>query len=77
MSEHKVHAKDLCWSVGTIYDPRELPGVSTIGSGVDGVLLPYSTRGGSAHPSASLPSPFIFAQEGILSVPYLALASQP
>jgi hypothetical protein len=38
MSEHKVHAKDLCWSVGTIYDPRELPGVSTIGSGVDGVL---------------------------------------
>jgi hypothetical protein len=26
--------KDPCWSVGTIYDPRELPGVSTIGPGI-------------------------------------------
>jgi hypothetical protein len=26
-----VRTKDLCWSVGTIYDPRELPGVSTAG----------------------------------------------
>jgi hypothetical protein len=33
MSEDKVRIKDLCWSVGTIYDPRELPGVSTAGSG--------------------------------------------
>jgi hypothetical protein len=31
MSEDKVCAKDSCWSVGTIYDPRELPGVSTTG----------------------------------------------
>jgi hypothetical protein len=38
MSEDKVCTKDLCWSVGTIYDPRELPGVSTAGPGVDGVL---------------------------------------
>jgi hypothetical protein len=38
ISEDKLHTKDSCWSVGTIYDPRELPGVSTIGSGVDGVL---------------------------------------
>jgi hypothetical protein len=37
-SEDKVHTKDPCWSVGTIYDPRELPGVSTAGPGVDGVL---------------------------------------
>jgi hypothetical protein len=29
--EDKVHTKDSCWSVRTIYDPRELPGVSTIG----------------------------------------------
>jgi hypothetical protein len=29
MSEDKVRTKDLCWSVGTIYDPRELSGVST------------------------------------------------
>jgi hypothetical protein len=33
-----VHTKDSCWSVGTINDPRELPGVSTanqeIGRGV-------------------------------------------
>jgi hypothetical protein len=38
MSEDKVRIKDLCWLVGTIYDPRELPGVSTAGPGVDGVL---------------------------------------
>jgi hypothetical protein len=30
--------KNSCWSVGTIYDLRELPGVSTVGPGVDGVL---------------------------------------
>jgi hypothetical protein len=33
-----VHTKDLCWSMGMIYDPRGLPGVSTAGLGVDGVL---------------------------------------
>jgi hypothetical protein len=31
MSEDKVRTKDSCWSVGTIYDPSELPGVSTAG----------------------------------------------
>jgi hypothetical protein len=35
-----VCTKDMCWFVGTIYDPRELPGVSTtgprIGRGVTG-----------------------------------------
>jgi hypothetical protein len=35
MSENKVRTKDSCWSVGTIYDPRGLPGV---GLGVDGML---------------------------------------
>jgi hypothetical protein len=34
MSEDKVHTKDSCWSVGTIYDPRELLGVSTAGLGI-------------------------------------------
>jgi hypothetical protein len=29
-----VRTKDPCWSVGTIYDPRELPGVSIIGPGI-------------------------------------------
>jgi hypothetical protein len=38
MSEDKVRTKDSCWFVGTIYDPRELLGVSTTGLGVDGVL---------------------------------------
>jgi hypothetical protein len=38
MSEDKVRPKELCWSVGTIYDPRELPGVSTVGPGMNGVL---------------------------------------
>jgi hypothetical protein len=33
-----VRIKDSCWSVGTIYDPKELLGVSTTGPGVDGVL---------------------------------------
>jgi hypothetical protein len=34
MSEYKVCTKDLYWSVGTIYDPRELPEVSTAGLGI-------------------------------------------
>jgi hypothetical protein len=34
MSEDKVRTKDPCWSVGTIYDPNELPGVSTAGPGI-------------------------------------------
>jgi hypothetical protein len=29
-----VCTKDSCWSVGTIYDPRELSGVSTAGPGI-------------------------------------------
>jgi hypothetical protein len=29
-----VHTKDSCWSVGTIYDLRELPGVSTACPGI-------------------------------------------
>jgi hypothetical protein len=39
-SEDKLRTKDLCRSVavGMVYDPRRLPGVSTAGSGVDGVL---------------------------------------
>jgi hypothetical protein len=46
MSEDKVRTKDSCWSVGTIYDLRELPGVSTaslgIGRGVTGGVRYYS-----------------------------------
>jgi hypothetical protein len=38
MSGDKVCTKDSCWSVGTIYDPREIPRVSTAGPGVDEVL---------------------------------------
>jgi hypothetical protein len=38
-----VRTKDPCWSVGAIYDTRELSGVSTagpgIGRGVTGVYL--------------------------------------
>ena len=29
-----MRTKDSCWSVGTIYDPSELPGVSTTGLGI-------------------------------------------
>jgi hypothetical protein len=38
MSENKVCTKDLCWSMGMIYDLRELSGVSTAGPEIDGVL---------------------------------------
>jgi hypothetical protein len=34
MSEDEVHTKGLCWSMETIYDPRELSGVSTAGPGI-------------------------------------------
>jgi hypothetical protein len=34
MSEDKVRTKDSCWFVGTIYDLRELPGVSMTGPGI-------------------------------------------
>jgi hypothetical protein len=33
-----VRTKDLCWSMRTIYDPREPLGVSTVSLGVVGVL---------------------------------------
>jgi hypothetical protein len=43
MSEDKVRTKDSCWFVGTIYDPRELPGVSTAGPGIGrGVTMMHS-----------------------------------
>jgi hypothetical protein len=38
MSEDKVRTKDSCWSMGTIYDPRELPGVSTTGPGIGRIV---------------------------------------
>jgi hypothetical protein len=45
MSEDKVCIKDSCWSVGTIYDPRELPWVSTAGPGIGrGVTGRYRPR---------------------------------
>jgi hypothetical protein len=34
ISKDKVCTKNSCWSVGTIYDARELPGVSTAGPGI-------------------------------------------
>jgi hypothetical protein len=34
MGEDKVRTKDSCWSVGTIYDPSKLPGVSTVDPGI-------------------------------------------
>ena len=34
VSEDKVRTKDSWLSVGTIYDPRELPGVSTASPGI-------------------------------------------
>jgi hypothetical protein len=34
MSEDKVRTKDSCWSVVTIYDPSELPGVNPVDPGI-------------------------------------------
>jgi hypothetical protein len=41
-----VCTKDLCWSVGTIYDPSELPGVIPLVQGLDGVLQVVSVPRG-------------------------------
>jgi hypothetical protein len=30
MSEDKVRTKDSCWSIGMIYDPKELPEIPLI-----------------------------------------------
>jgi hypothetical protein len=38
MGKDKVRTKDSCWSVGTIYDPRELLGVSTTSLEVERLL---------------------------------------
>jgi hypothetical protein len=55
MSEDKVRTKDSSWSMETIYDPRELPRVSTtgteIGWGVTGVTGPHGSGFGSYFPS--------------------------
>jgi hypothetical protein len=40
-----VRTKDSCWSVGTIYDPRELPGVSTAGPGIGRGVTPAPPSG--------------------------------
>jgi hypothetical protein len=46
LSEDKVCTKDTCWSLGTIYDPRELPGVSTASPGIGrGVTALWWCRG--------------------------------
>jgi hypothetical protein len=38
MCEDKVRTKDSCWSVGMVYDPSGLLGVSIVSPGVDRVL---------------------------------------
>jgi hypothetical protein len=38
MSENKLRTKYSCWSIGMIYGPRGLPGVSIAGPRVDKVL---------------------------------------
>jgi hypothetical protein len=45
MSEDKVCTKDPCWSMGTLYDSRELLGVSVTNSRVDGVLQSWFDLG--------------------------------
>jgi hypothetical protein len=47
MSDDKVCTKDPCWSVGTIYDPRELPGVNTTDRGIGRGVT--ATSGAPSH----------------------------
>jgi hypothetical protein len=42
MSEDRVCTKDPCWSVGTIYDPRELFGVSIASPGIGRGVTMYA-----------------------------------
>jgi hypothetical protein len=35
ISKDKVRTIDSCWSIRIIYDPRELPGVSTTGPRIE------------------------------------------
>jgi hypothetical protein len=50
LSEDKVRTKGSCWSVGTIYDPRELPGVSTAGPEIGrGVTYMYEYNENTAR----------------------------
>jgi hypothetical protein len=40
-----MRIKDLCWSVGIVYDPKGLSEVSTTGLRVDkSVTIPFSTH---------------------------------
>jgi hypothetical protein len=54
MSENKVRTKDSCWPVGMVYDPRGLPGVSTAGPRVDGVLHRPIKKGVGSDPDVTL-----------------------
>jgi hypothetical protein len=47
MSEDKLRTKDSCWSVGMVYGPRGLPGLSTTDTGVDVVLHGVIVKGTS------------------------------
>jgi hypothetical protein len=53
--EDKVRTKDPCWSVGTIYDPRELPGVSTVGPGIGRGVTNSHGVGGTIIYCGSIP----------------------
>jgi hypothetical protein len=56
MSEDKVRTKDPYWPVGTIYGPRELPGVCTAGPGIGrGVTLIWATDLGSNSLQLKIP----------------------
>jgi hypothetical protein len=44
-----VRTKDSCWSVGTIYDPRELPGVSTADPGIGQGVTGFASRTNVVH----------------------------
>jgi hypothetical protein len=62
MSEDKVRTKDSCWSMGTIYDPKELLGVSTTGPGLDEVYTSENHNLLSVTPNLVMLEPTILLQ---------------
>jgi hypothetical protein len=51
ISEDKLCIKNSCWTVGIIYGPRGLPGVSIAGPGVEGS---YNDQGNKSIGSCGL-----------------------
>jgi hypothetical protein len=63
-----VRTKDSCWSVGTIYDPRELPGVSTTGPRIGrGVTVAIRSKNFSTEEDSLLCSAYLNVDKDLIT----------